>query len=156
MTAMASTDTSFLNQSRGNVRFALIAVAVTALGIGAFFWESYVGFGKPPQKLVYVENWPASRTREDTIREQTVRETARQAAIAQFEIERGEAMRARADTPQEKAAAQAHIAKHRTALAKWNAAHTVAKAVLDANPAQSNTQPVGVPPPDGRPGQPTN
>ena len=135
MSGMASTDGNFLTQSRGSVRFAVIAVAVTAIGIGAFFRESYLGYGKPPSKLVYVESWPVTRTGAEAVREQNVRETARQAAIAQFEIERGEAMRARADSPRAKADAAAHIAANRAALAKWNAAHIEAQAVLAAHPA---------------------
>jgi hypothetical protein len=153
---MSRTETSFLTQRRRNPRFMLLSVLLTAVVIGAFFYESHVGFGKRPQHLIYVASWPANRTAADAVREQNVRETARQAAIAQFEIERGQALLSRAQTPQSKVAAQAHIAQNRAALAKWKAEHAVAQAVLEANPAASNTQPIGLPPPDGGLGQPAN
>jgi|GEM_PF-4264756 len=148
--------TSFLTQSRRSPRFALVALAATAVIVGAFFWESHVGFGKRPPNLIYVASWPASRTAADAVRVQNVNETGRQSEIAKFEIERGQALLSRAKTPQAKASAQAHIAQNRAALAKWNDAHTVAQAVLAANPARSITQSAPMPPQDGGPGQPAN
>lgn len=139
---MSQTETSFLSERRRNPRFMLLSVLLTAVVIGAFFYESHVGFGTRPQHLIYVASWPSSRSAADAVREQNVRESARQAAIAQFEIERGQALLSRAETPQARAAAQAHIAQSRAALAKWNAEHAVAQAVLDANPAPTITKPV--------------
>ena len=49
---------SFLTQSRRNPRFALIALAATAVIVGAFFWQSHVGFGTRPPRLIYVQSWP--------------------------------------------------------------------------------------------------
>jgi len=134
--------TSFLTQSRRNPRFALIALATTAVIVGAFFWESHVGFGTRPPRLIYVQSWPTTRTAQEVVREQTVAETARQAAIAQFEIERGQALASRADTPAARAAATAHIAQNRAALARWTAANITATADLVAHPARSLATPV--------------
>lgn len=132
---MANATTSFLTQSRRNPRFALIAVALTAIIVGAFFWESHQGFGTRPPRLIYVQSWPSTRTATDVAREQAVGETARQAAIAQFEIERGEALVSRAQTPAARAAAQVHIAQNRAALARWTAQNVTAKAELAVHPA---------------------
>ncbi len=128
--------TSFLTQRRVKPRFLLIALLMTTIVIGVFFYQSYVeGFGKRPINLIYAESWPASRTAADTVRAQNVQETARQAAIAEFEIERGQALRARAKTPAARAQADALITKNKDALARWTREHEVAKAVLAANPA---------------------
>ena len=131
---MPATDTSFLGQSRSNPRVALIAVLMTAIIVGAFFYESHLGFGERPQTLIYVQSWPKSRTADDARREQAVGETARQAAIAEFEIERGQALASRAETPVARAAAAAHVAASRAALARWQAAHEAAQADLARNP----------------------
>ncbi len=139
---MPQADSSFLNQSRRNPRFMLIAIALTAIIVGAFFYESHVGFGKPPQKIIYVASWPATRTARDAVRAQNVQETARRAAIAQFEIERGQALRSRAESPRARADAEAHITQSRVALARWSAAHSEAQATLDANRPQDLATPL--------------
>ena len=142
---MPATDTSFLGQTRSNPRVALIAVLMTAIIVGAFFYESHLGFGERPQTLVYVQSWPESRTADDARREQAVGETARQAAIAEFEIERGQALASRAETPVARAAAAAHVVASRAALARWQAAHEAAQTDLARNPPTpiTKTKPVG-------------
>lgn len=134
---MSQAETSFLEQRRRNPRFMLIALALTAVVIGAFFYESHLGFGKRPQNIIYVESWPANRSAADTKRAQAVGETARQAAIAQFEIERGQALLSRATTAKSKADAAAHVDQNRAALARWTVANIIAKADLAAHPAPS-------------------
>lgn len=124
----------FTNQPRANWRYFLVAVALTAIIGAGFWWESALGFGTPPPRIVYVESWPASRSPADIARVQRVEESSRQVAIAVFEIERGEALLRRADTPAKVAAARAHIAANRAANTRWSAAAAAARADLAANP----------------------
>ena len=62
--------TAFLRQrSREQLIAATLAVLVTLIIVIVFFVDSKINTA-PPQQIVFVENYPASRTDEDIIRDQ--------------------------------------------------------------------------------------
>lgn len=137
-----ATESSFLKSRRVNWRYVLIALAIPIGLVVSFAHDTRFAARRPPP-IIYAESWPASRTPADAARVQRVNETARQAEGAKFEIERGQALLLRADTPATRAAAEKHIAESQAALAAWQRAHDRAVADVVLHPAPS----LGGPPP---------
>jgi hypothetical protein len=59
------------------------AVVITAIVIYGFLTEHRSGYVGPDAKLIYAENWPASRSREDAIADAQATQRVREAKLAE-------------------------------------------------------------------------
>lgn len=129
---------------RRDLIFGAVAFAITASVLVAFFFEQrFTNPGKSGPTIIYAESWAATRTRDDVRRIQDRDESARQLAIAEFELQRAEALLRRARGDEAKAAQQAAIARYQGDAVRWKRQLARAqRALAEAPAARLGTDPL--------------